>query len=285
MSQQETNTQESNPTTALHGQANKASLQKPAKKKTKIRQRTVIFAFFHAFILLVLVSIGMRMDGLFDLYKVFLSSDVIAQENMAEDAIAAEGITPLPPTNAQAQRNAAAVAQQQTDDESDETQGQGGENNSQNAAAEATEFADIVGSIETDNTRTPGARRALIERARRIEERLALLHMTERRIDEKVKSLTALRGELEALVNQADAMADTDVENLVKVYESMRASDAAVIFNGLDIDVLIAVFERMGEKKSAPILGAMDPERAREVTELLVNRQPTIVNAAKELDQ
>ena len=53
----------------------------------------------------------------------------------------------------------------------------------------------------------------------------------------------------------------------------MRPSDAAAIFDGLALDVLINVFERMSERKSAPILAGMNPERAREVTTQLAERQ------------
>ena len=59
----------------------------------------------------------------------------------------------------------------------------------------------------------------------------------------------------------------------MKIYEGMKAKDAANIFNTLDIDVLLAVMSRMSERKSAPVLAEMDPERARTVTILLAQQK------------
>ncbi|MCZ8148546.1 MAG: hypothetical protein O9325_11960, partial [Roseomonas sp.] len=53
---------------------------------------------------------------------------------------------------------------------------------------------------------------------------------------------------------------------LAKLYESMRPRDAAEIFNELDMPILVQVVNRMNERRAAPILAAMTPERARQVT-------------------
>jgi flagellar motility protein MotE (MotC chaperone) len=55
----------------------------------------------------------------------------------------------------------------------------------------------------------------------------------------------------------------------VKLYASMKPRDAAKIFDDLDTPVLLEVVDRMNERKAAPILAAMQPDRAREVTEKL----------------
>src|SRR3546814_19626533 len=54
--------------------------------------------------------------------------------------------------------------------------------------------------------------------------------------------------------------------SLVKIYESMKPKDAARIFEHLDMEVLLEVVERMKERKTAPILAELDPERASTVT-------------------
>ena len=53
---------------------------------------------------------------------------------------------------------------------------------------------------------------------------------------------------------------------MVKTYETMRPRDAAAIFNDLDQPVLLQVLDRMKETKAAPVLAAMQPERARVIT-------------------
>ena len=60
----------------------------------------------------------------------------------------------------------------------------------------------------------------------------------------------------------------------------MKAKDAANIFNTLDMDILISVMGRMSERKLAPILAEMNPDRARSVTIFLAEQksQPTLPN-------
>ena len=58
-------------------------------------------------------------------------------------------------------------------------------------------------------------------------------------------------------------------QGLVKVYEVMKPRDAAAIFNNLQMTVLIPVLDRMKDRNAAPILAAMDPQKARDVTAAL----------------
>jgi flagellar motility protein MotE (MotC chaperone) len=53
----------------------------------------------------------------------------------------------------------------------------------------------------------------------------------------------------------------------------MKPKDAAKIFNDLDMNVLIDVMQSMKERKIAPIVAAMDAERARNLTQRLAERQ------------
>ena len=56
----------------------------------------------------------------------------------------------------------------------------------------------------------------------------------------------------------------------------MKPKDAARIFEELDLEVLLQVVQRMKEAKVAPILAAMDPKRATEVTTRLAERRQEI---------
>ena len=116
-------------------------------------------------------------------------------------------------------------------------------------------------------------RDALENREQALTQREALLRVAEQRIDEKIEELTALRTQIEGLMGLADEEQEEHLVSLVNIYETMRPTDAAAIFNGLDMDVLIDVLQRMREQKSAPILAAMEPERARMVTSELVMRR------------
>ena len=46
----------------------------------------------------------------------------------------------------------------------------------------------------------------------------------------------------------------------------MKPKDAAKIFEELEMTTLLEVAERMKERKLAPVMAKMNPERAREIT-------------------
>jgi len=116
-------------------------------------------------------------------------------------------------------------------------------------------------------------RTELEEREAALTSREGILAATEKRLSDRAAELADLQRRLEAL---EEARKDRDEENwsgLVKVYETMKPRDAAAIFNDLDRPVLLAVLDRMREAKAAPILAAMQPERARQITAELAQRR------------
>jgi len=136
------------------------------------------------------------------------------------------------------------------------------------------EDGDVDGS-QMEVLRTLADRRRMLDdRERELDRRAALLTVAEQRIDEKMAELTTLRSQLESMMVELDEEQEAHLRRLVGIYENMRPNDAAAIFNGLDMGVLISVLQRMREQKSAPILAAMEPDRAREVTSELALRQP-----------
>lgn len=127
---------------------------------------------------------------------------------------------------------------------------------------------------EWDLLQQLSARRdALDQRERDIDQREAILSVAERRLDEKVAELEAVRTQIETMLGQLDEEGEAQIAGLVGIYESMRPADAATIFNGLELEVLISVMERMRGQKSAAILAGMNPERARLVTTELARRR------------
>ncbi len=106
----------------------------------------------------------------------------------------------------------------------------------------------------------------LDSRARELDQQALLLKATENRVDEKMAEMNALKVELEDLLQrQQDEQADR-LAKLVKIYENMKPKDAAGIFNELELDVLLGILDRMSERKSAPIIAAMEPAKARIVS-------------------
>ena len=116
-------------------------------------------------------------------------------------------------------------------------------------------------------------REALERRADNLDQREALLAATEARIADKMSELKALQGLIESLLVQHDEQEEAQMQSLVKIYESMKPKEAARIFGELDMVVLLDVIGRMKERKSAPILAKMNPERAKAVTLELAQRR------------
>lgn len=96
--------------------------------------------------------------------------------------------------------------------------------------------------------------------------REAVLGAAETRLGARVGELTRLQTRLETLEAARKDRDEANWRGLVKVYETMKPSQAAGIFNDLDHDVLLQVLDRMKELKAAPVLAAMLPDRARQAT-------------------
>ena len=118
-----------------------------------------------------------------------------------------------------------------------------------------------------------GARREEIDRRhRQLEQHEALLAAAEERVNQKIAELEALRTTIEDLVVQYDEQEESQIRSLVKIYESMKPKEAARIFEQLDMAVLLEVIERMNERRIAPILAKMTPDRAKNITMELAQR-------------
>ena len=128
---------------------------------------------------------------------------------------------------------------------------------------------------------TDGERAVLLELRQRRQEldgretalvaRESVLAAAEQKISARVAELQALQKKLEALDATRQQREDAGWQGLVKVYETMKPRDAAAIFNDLDMPVLLQVVDRMKEAKAAPVLAAMQPDKAREVTKKLAD--------------
>jgi len=109
-------------------------------------------------------------------------------------------------------------------------------------------------------------REALDARQATLEARDGLLKAAEGGLTDRLDQLTAIQTHLEAMEKSRRELDETNWRGLVKTYETMRARDAAVIFNDLDDGILMQVLDRMKEGKAAAILAGMQPDRARAAT-------------------
>ncbi|MBY0336623.1 MAG: hypothetical protein K2X11_08415, partial [Acetobacteraceae bacterium] len=109
-------------------------------------------------------------------------------------------------------------------------------------------------------------REAVEERERALAAREAVLAATERRLSQRVEELSEIQRRAEEAETEARNREDAHWRGLARLYEAMRPREAAAVFNELDMPVLVRIVDRMGERKAAPVLAAMTPERARLLT-------------------
>ncbi len=96
--------------------------------------------------------------------------------------------------------------------------------------------------------------------------RSSIVDAAEKRIEERAATLSALEAQISSLVDQREAMESGQFAGIVAMYETMKAKDAATIFNNLDMEVLLRVAKTMSPRKMAPILAEMQTDRAQELT-------------------
>ncbi|MES2340423.1 MAG: hypothetical protein V4597_01995 [Pseudomonadota bacterium] len=118
-----------------------------------------------------------------------------------------------------------------------------------------------------------GSRRGqLDQREQDIDVQLALLAAAEAKLDAKVKTLTGLKGDVQSLLSQADGKEQAEVDRLVKVFEGMKAKDAAPRMVLLDDSVRLPIAGKMKERALSAIIAAMPPAEAKRLTESLSRR-------------
>jgi len=118
-----------------------------------------------------------------------------------------------------------------------------------------------------------GARRGVLDaRESDLSTQIALLAAAESKVDAKIKALNGLKAEMSGLLNQADTREAAEIDRLVKVFENMKAKDAAPRIVTLDDNVRIPIAAKMKERSLAAIIAQMPPSEAKKLTEALARR-------------
>ncbi len=137
-------------------------------------------------------------------------------------------------------------------------------------ALSAAPHDDGDSSVDIDVLKQLSDRREQLEkRARDLDTREAMIKVAEQRVDQKIKEMDTLRQQLQGMVSQVGEAQAAQMDNLVKIYETMKPEEAAKIFEALDMPILLGVIQRMKPARTAPILAKMAPEKAKEVTTAL----------------
>lgn len=161
------------------------------------------------------------------------------------------------------------------------------ETSAQESADECVQMVDAVPTmVAPDGSIVPlgeadGATAALVEqrlqerrleiegRAGEIEAKQAILDAAEKRVEERAAALDVMQKQIEASEAAVVEAAAEQIKNMIAVYEGMKPTSAAQIFDELPDSTLAALAKEMNPRKLAPILAKMNPARAGALTVLL----------------
>lgn len=234
----------------------------PPKPKFKISFRAGISAF----IFLAVVMMGLRIqDVAIDLAK---GNPVQAVTPAKAETAAKEADKPAPETKTEAKKEEKKEEHKEGEAAKDEKPGL---INADPVQQDQENYSEAEVNILK---RLSERRQELDKHARDLDQREALLKITEQRIDKKLGDMKAMQEQVRAVISTATAEQKAKTDSLVKIYEIMKPKDAANIFNELDMPVLLSVIANMKESRVAPILAAMDPQKAKLVTGALMEKKP-----------
>jgi flagellar motility protein MotE (MotC chaperone) len=148
-------------------------------------------------------------------------------------------------------------------------------------AREAGLSAGELQTIQNLETR----RGQLDDREKALDTQLQLLAAAETKVDAKIKAMNAVKGQIQALLGQADQQQQADVDRLTSVYQKMKPADAAAVMATLDDSVRVPVAAKMKDAALAAILGKMPTAEAKKLTESLAQRAAAAKAAVKQAEQ
>lgn len=241
-------------------------------------------------LLMILLTIGMMLS----VYDVSTQSSLLISGSLAESKPEGKPATEKAP----AEKAADAPAESKKEEPAAASEGEGGEGGEGHAAAKpadkdkqpySTTRPEIipprtVTDAPLDSNSTLMQKDLLQSLSKRRDEldaqekamalRETILKATEMRIDGKIAEMRDLKKQVEDLLAEYKKKDEEQIMSLVKIYENMKPKDAARIFEEIDMKVLLQVINHMNERKIAPILANMSPDRAKDLTvEIAKQRQ------------
>ena len=116
-------------------------------------------------------------------------------------------------------------------------------------------------------------RKKLEEIERSLQMREDLLKASEDRIGKRVDELKTIEDKIGGATQAKEVAKAKELADLVKMYESMKAKDAARVFDKLEIGLAADLGRQMNPKKLGDIVAKMSADQAERLTVELANRR------------
>jgi flagellar motility protein MotE (MotC chaperone) len=126
-------------------------------------------------------------------------------------------------------------------------------------------------------------RQELDKRARELDIREGLIGEAEKRIDAHLAEIKAGEAQMATATEKKEEAEAARFKGLVSMYETMKARDAAKIFDRLDMGVLLEVASQIKPRQMAEILAQMSPDTAERLTVELASRAKAAAKPGGEL--
>lgn len=115
-------------------------------------------------------------------------------------------------------------------------------------------------------------RKKLDEREKQLMLQRNLLKAAESRLEARIAQIKRMEGRISANEKNKQSNEAERYRKLVEMYSKMKPSDAAKIFNRLDLNVLSGLVQHMNSRSMAAILSSMDPAKAERLTLKIANQ-------------
>ncbi|MBF0274436.1 MAG: hypothetical protein HQK84_04300 [Nitrospinae bacterium] len=103
--------------------------------------------------------------------------------------------------------------------------------------------------------------KSLEEKEMELKNKESQIKTIESSIDTKLADMQTLKNQLEELITMRKDLGEKNIKQLVKVYESMKPAEAAIVIEKLEEDIAVQVLKRMLGKKAGKILDVMNPAK------------------------
>ncbi|WWR46826.1 hypothetical protein RZ517_01190 [Roseovarius sp. S88] len=116
----------------------------------------------------------------------------------------------------------------------------------------------------------------LVERETALRDRMHALDIAEEHVTEKLAQLESAEQSLRETIALADTAAETDLDRLTRVYETMKPKQAAALFEEMDPNFAAGFLGRMRPDAAAAILAGLTPEAAHLFSVVLAGRNANV---------
>jgi len=127
-------------------------------------------------------------------------------------------------------------------------------------------------------------RRELALREVEVADREQAIATAQALVEARLAELEAAEARLEVLIATSDSAAETDLDRLTRVYETMAATEAAAIFEQMDPSFAAGFLTRMTPAASATLMAELTPEQAYAVTVVIATRNSSAPRLAQGSD-